>query len=110
MGYYTRYMINSPSIEEWTDEVKKSLSEIQPSYFPKLSDVDDLLDYMMDDSKWYDHEEDMTKLSIRHPTLLFELYGKGEDGEQWKKYFKNGKSFTTYATVTFEEFNEKKLK
>ena len=71
MGYYTRYMINSPSIEEWTDEVKKS---------------------------------------FRHPTLLFELYGKGEDGEQWKKYFKNGKSFTTYATVTFEEFNETKLK
>jgi hypothetical protein len=42
---------------------------------------------------------------------VISVEGEGEEsGDIWKAYYKNGKSFRANAQVTFEEFNESKLK
>lgn len=64
-----------------------------------------------EDCKWYDHEDDMRDYSKLYPELVFVLEGKGEDYDDiWIKYFKNGKMQSCYATISFEEFDETKLK
>lgn len=57
---------------------------------------------MNDSCKWYEHEDDMIKLSKAIPYALFELNGEGEEsGDIWKKYFLNGKSQISRAVLTF---------
>lgn len=63
-----------------------------------------------DDTKWYDHHDDMLKFSKVFPEALFELYGEGEEqGDVWKKYYQNGKSLVIRAKVTFEDFDKSKM-
>lgn len=61
--------------------------------------------------KWYDHEEDMKIFSKRFPTIIFKLEGVGEEpGDLWVKYFKNGKMQKCIAIISYEEYDESKLK
>lgn len=61
--------------------------------------------------KWYDHEEHMKHISKQYPEQLFTLHGEGEEaGDLWKKYFKDGKMQFVRAVVTYEDFDEDKLK
>lgn len=61
--------------------------------------------------KWYKHGEDCLEVSKQFPDTIIYLKGFGEEQwDQWKKYFKNGKQFIARAVVTFEEFDESKLK
>jgi hypothetical protein len=42
--------------------------------------------------KWYEHEEDVRKLSAEYPDVVFVLDGEGEEaGDVWRKFFLNGK-------------------
>jgi hypothetical protein len=42
--------------------------------------------------KWYEHEDDMKKLSKRIAGVVFKLRGIGEEHpDEWVKYFKDGK-------------------
>ena len=44
------------------------------------------------DSKWYEHSEDMQKVSVSYPDALLILSGDGEEsGDQWVEYHRNGK-------------------
>jgi hypothetical protein len=64
-----------------------------------------------DETKWYEHEEHMRKISLQYPDVIFELRGEGEEsGDIWVKYFVNGKMQLCAAKIVFEEFDEKKLK
>lgn len=108
MGYYTTYRLKQP--EEWTEEMKQALVEIQPDYFPTTDPVDDWLNDDFDDCKWYDHETNMIELSDRFQEVLFQVHCRGEDGSEWINYFMNGKSTTCYGEVVFEKFDQTKLK
>ena len=57
------------------------------------------LDYV----KWYNHPEDMQKLSLAFPTLKFELTAEGEDGEQWMVVATGGKTQRCDSVITFTE-------
>jgi hypothetical protein len=108
MGYYTNYKLSKPSSLALDQENK--LMEVSPSYFSSPEDVQNLLEGWME-AKWYDHEEEMRELSKAFPKVLFQLEGNGEEsGDQWIKYFKGGKQQTAYAIITFDEFDETKLK
>ena len=62
------------------------------------------------DCTWYDHEEDVKEFSKKHPEIIFELNGTGEEsGDMWIKYFKNGKVQSCYAQITYEPYDENKL-
>lgn len=60
---------------------------------------------------WYDHDKDMMNLSLRWKELIFCLKGEGERrNDMWVKYYKDGKTYKTEAKITYEDFNESKLK
>ncbi len=60
--------------------------------------------------KWYEHEDDMKRLSFQFPDTLFRLSGEGEEpGDIWVKYFKDGKMQAMKAEIKFADFNEADL-
>ena len=63
-----------------------------------------------DSCKWYQHDDDMKKLSEKFPNVIFTLEGTGEEpGDQWKKYYFDGKVQEAKAIITFDEFDKNKL-
>ena len=54
--------------------------------------------------KWYDHDDEMKRLSKHFPDVVFILKGDGEDSDdRWVTYYKNGISQSFTATVVFPE-------
>lgn len=101
MGYYTQYSLTSdhPELE---GEMEVSLSELS-GYGISFDDNEPC--------KWYGHEKDMRELSKKYPEVRFMLEGEGEEsGDLWIKYFKSGKMQFCPAKITYEEFDENKLK
>lgn len=99
MGYYTRHELTIVSGGNNEIDYEKEISI--------LSNYDNCFD---DEIKWYNHKNDMIKYSKSHPDTLFlvEEFGE-EDGDIWKHWFKNGKSFYSKAKMVFEELDESKL-
>lgn len=89
-----------------TDVVDKYLSE-NPVYGQRsVYDIN-----QMNECKWYSYENDMKELSKKFPNILFTLSGKGEESfDIWRRYYLNGKFQHCPAKITFDEFDETKLK
>lgn len=116
MGYYTYYEL------DYTGEIEvpAALIEEASKYGAKISPLVDHVEGITqvvgynpftDQTKWYDHEKDMKTYSQKYPEVLFILSGEGEEsGDIWRKYFKNGRVQTCKAKITFDEFDESKLK
>jgi len=104
MGYYSIYKL---TIVEGNDNATDYEKEIS-----KNSEYGDgSYNVFGDETKWYNCTEDMLKFSKKHPDTLFLVEGSGgEQGDVWKKYFKNGKYFYTKAKMVFEKYSEDKLK
>lgn len=104
-GYFTKYTLEvkdlSNKINTWhpDDEIISNIKKISGySTFDGES------------CKWYDHEKDMRKVSLMHPTILLTLYGEGEESEDlWVKYFLNGKMQISVAKIIYAKFDEKEL-
>lgn len=102
MGYYTDFKLTIESGHHVTDELVETLEEIT-SY--------DWSDDLTINGKWYPYEVDMKLISQKFPHMLFKLEGDGEEsGDVWEAYFKNGKMQMCRAKITFDEFDESKLK
>lgn len=104
MGYYTNFTIEHDGNDEEFITV-----------FNEVSDYRGLLDdqcgthYM--NAKWYCYEKDMLEISGRMPGVLFTVSGEGEENDDiWKSYFKDGKTQFCQAIVTFEPYDEGKMK
>jgi hypothetical protein len=68
------------------------------------------VDNQLPSVKWYDWHEHCLEVSKQFPNELFEVYGVGEEsGDLWKCYFKNGKSQTCEAKITYDNFDKSKL-
>ena len=110
MGYYTFFYL------KWYEKkniigvpcgckIIEDLNEISGYCFVKgknegEADSDEII-------KWYEYERDMRKLSKKHPRILFELTGEGEESKDlWKARFKNGESEIVKAIVTFPKFEK----
>ena len=96
MGYYTDFDISGN-----TEEVADAIEEISGySWYGRTMN-----------GKWYDWHDHCKQVSKMFPNELISVEGDGEEqGDQWKAYFKNGKSQVCKAIVTFEPFDESKLK
>ena len=100
MGYYTYYSL-----------------EIEGSYdnsalaadFNQLTDIN--LEHLSEDTyKWYDWSEDMSTLSKSYPSLLFTLYGDGEDADDhWVAYIHNGHVQQECAVLVYPKMDPSKL-
>lgn len=88
MGYYTQFQLTQVKNPENHEDVLQKQAELN-------KDSGYILDCLgrSDDSwKWYDHVQDMCKLSKEFPRTVFKLHGEGEEATDfWDKYFHNGK-------------------
>ena len=138
MGYYTDYKLSFENGDEFVEflefpalekmsftQLKKSLKNVE-EHFTRMEalkqkvalDADLIENYLihawnndLNETKWYEHEEDMKRVSKAFPETLFILEGNGEEkGDIWRKYFKNGKVQVSKIVISFDAFDEKKLK
>ena len=88
MGYYTNFDIETDNSEE----VVKAIEEV--SYYGYFNGI-----------KWYDHEDDLKKVSLMFPDTEIFCSGEGEDyGDIWKKKALNGKIYRAKAVITFTDY------
>ena len=60
---------------------------------------------------WHEHDCDMRRLSTVFPSVLFTLWGRGEESDDlWKKYYLHGKCQVALGEIVYDEFDEEKLK
>ena len=113
MGYYTyftlgvhkkKYDVNCPEVTVDFEIEKKVAVELAKIIYeigdkPEERDVKYLAaveehgiyEVLNDSMKWYDHEDDMCKLSAMFPDLYFTLEGDGEECDDfWRKLFHGG--------------------
>jgi hypothetical protein len=109
MGYYTNYSLEVRDADkDVIDAVEHIILEDDQDTWYALQEG---LDTFGEECKWYDHDEDMKKLSIQFPKALFVLTGDGEEsGDQWITYYRNGKMQKCEAIITYDDFDPKKLK
>ncbi|MHC4121523.1 MAG: hypothetical protein ACYSWO_28970 [Planctomycetota bacterium] len=97
MSYSTNY-----SLEHNLDDTE------QAELFQHLEDVHmgELVGYDCECS-WYEHEEDMSRISRVFPEATFTLTGIGQQfGDAWKKRFRNGEVEEVRALLEWPEFTE----
>ncbi len=103
MGYYTKYDLY---IVEGDKSLIKTFRE---EYKSAQYAIDEDGSYN-EECKWYDAEKELTQFSIKHPTTLFLLEGRGEEnGDEWKLYVQDGHSQKLRAKVVFPPFDKAKL-
>lgn len=102
MGYYTDFKLTIESDHFVTDEMRETLDEISTYEWS---------DDLTTNGKWYPWEVDMRLISLKFPGVLFKLHGEGEEGgDIWEAYFKDGKAQMCQAMITFQPFDESKMK
>lgn len=103
MGYSTKFILKHDSTTVDDEEVADSLTS--------LSDYIWEDDLMREEIKWYDWRKDMIKLSTIYPSVLFTLYGAGEErDDNWVAYVKDGKSSVEKAVCSYPAFDQTKMK
>ena len=109
MAYITAYTLKThkPS----SKSISEILSQIQMSDYKEMLYAIDEHGQTSNSCTWYDHEDDLIKLSRLYPYVVFDLYGEGEEsGDIWHKYFMNGKMQHCPAKITFDEFDVEMLR
>ena len=90
MGYYSFVNLSIEQSEVTVEQIAETLAEVTDdpdSLFWNSALCGDT------DIKWYNHTEDMKKVSARHPDALLVLSGEGEDHDDyWVEYHQNGKA------------------
>jgi len=103
MGYYTKHSLNIVSGE--TDLITELREQSDEARYSLESDGS-----CSQKSRWYDMEQEMIHFSAKHPYVLFEMTGIGEEfPDFWKKYFKGGKVQTCTGNIIYPPFNESEL-
>lgn len=93
MGYQTAYSLEMVPLD---DDLLNQIAEEEKDF-----------DYAINEPcKWYGHEEDMLRISKRHPDTVFHLYGEGEENTDiWIKDFWNGNMQVRVTEIKFSEFD-----
>lgn len=101
MGYYTNYTL----------EILKDPDNQEEQFYEELEKVvgdlsSDFKNFGYANTKWYDCEEDMLKLSKKFPKMLFKIEGEGEEPlDIWITHFCNGQGNYREIQTYWEEFN-----
>lgn len=84
MGYYTYYQLACEAVHGFITNkqleiIQKRFDEItkEEDFFQKLTSGDSV------ETKWYNHEDDMKKLALEFPNILFTLEEEGEERDDW---------------------------
>lgn len=99
MGYNTRYGL---TWKPEAPEVEIYLAANSDTYYG----IDEHGDGT-EECKWYEHEEDMVRLSKLFPNITFVLSGEGEEQpDAWQKKFIAGEQWTSRACLVFTAFEK----
>ena len=109
MGSYTNYELDIKDphnrVNEMVEYAKKTWEEDYYGIAFLIANS-----HMEDSCKWYNHVDDMCKLSKAFPEARFQLFGEGEEaGDIWHEYYLDGKYQICRAKMEFDEFDENKL-
>lgn len=86
MGYYTYFTLRMQDGSDLPADIDDTFYRETDYEFNSRTLAEGYLH-----AKWYDWEEQMLKISLYYPTLIFELEGDGESsGDYWICYFHNG--------------------
>jgi|14_taG_2_1085336.scaffolds.fasta_scaffold63781_1 hypothetical protein len=100
MGYYTKFTLEILDGKDSSVDYESEISEFSGYDWCFEGEI-----------KWYGWDDDMKGYSKKHPNVTFSILGEGEEsGDLWVAYFKNGKMHFAAAEITYEDFDEKKLK
>lgn len=105
MGCYTchKIIVDGKADEAIIEELRHSCEQAEFALKPDGT--------CAQESKWYDADEHLKAFSLKHPEKVFCLHGEGEEpADIWNTYYKNGKMQHCPAIITFESYDENKLK
>lgn len=114
MGYYTYYTMeardtktNAPLSEEMEAKICQRLWEISND---AIYNGNSFCDCLGDCLKWYDHADDMLKLSKEFPDVMFMLEGEGEErDDNWRLFVQNGEWELCTANIVYESPRNRKF-
>lgn len=112
MGYYTNYTLTiSPYNGKGSVPLQdREALEKELERMNVFEGIDVEYSSYTYDLKWYDHDTDMIKLSMKFPFMLFCLHGDGEDSEDfWDTYYRNGEVQHCPGRIEYDPFDESKL-
>ena len=102
MGYYSHFKLTVKGPKK--NKVYQEIVSDEDSMFYQAFESGER-------GKWYEHVADMVELSKQYPENLFILNREGEEsGHLERKYFKNGKVQYAPEKISYERFNESKLR
>ena len=109
MAYMTSYSLSWPEPGPDMDAVVQAMAEIAP-YFNGDQAFSRAVLNEGEEGAWYDHDQDLRRLSQRFPGVLFTMQGQGENPDDlWETHYKGGKLQHCPAEITFPPFDESKL-
>ena len=103
MGYYTYHTLSVYDKEmKYLNEVTEEHELlITKAYYAEECTEPDLFN---DQTKWYEHEDNMREHSIKYPNYIFRIQGEGESNDDWwRQYFHNGKMIQFNGEITFDD-------
>ena len=114
MSYYTNFELD---VFEGTADLNAVLARLnqlvtpgsEKIYYFEVDELDNVIRsrYAL---PWYDHDENITALSLEFPGVVFRLHGEGELTDIWYSYYQNGKCQICRAQMVFPPFDPTKLK
>jgi hypothetical protein len=104
------------------NKMKELIEKEKGAFYPFEDEIKDLAEdednkkfyditLESDEVKWYEHAEDMCKLSEALPSVIFQLEGEGEEnGDLWKAWYKDGRQVIHQAEIVIKPLDENEFK
>ncbi|MBG9520248.1 MULTISPECIES: hypothetical protein [Bacillus cereus group] len=112
MGYCTFYTLDAKNadISNVLRDLREKMEADSLDFHTDIFYAVTISGEYCDETKWYNHETEMSAISRLYPDVIFELSGEGEgSGDLWRDYYKNGKIQRCPAKITYDEYDESKL-
>lgn len=102
MGYETTFILEADFSKVPSEQLELTQLKVEKALYAN--------DYQIRLSesfsgKWYDHHDDMLKISSQFPEVLFMLEGNGEENDDiWESEYLNGKHRIRHVELSFPEW------
>lgn len=107
MEYYTYFEMEMENLDDESNVTEEEVVETlikESTWFDSFDRGEDFDGLFIYELKWYDWKDDMEKVSLSFPNVVFTLMGRGEEYDDlWKCVFYKGRSFYSPAKIIYNE-------